>query len=60
MSETMVGLRFGLLTVVTRAGTSRSCKALWSCQCDCGSVTLVTTSALRSGRPLESLEGRRS
>lgn len=49
LKDTMVGMRFGLLTVTDRAGTSRSGKALWVCRCDCGSESRVITSALRSG-----------
>lgn len=44
-----VGFRFGRLTVLSRAGTSASGKALWTCKCDCGRETAVETSRLRNG-----------
>lgn len=45
----LVGQKFGRLTVLKRAGSTAQQKALWSCSCDCGGVTTVTTGALRSG-----------
>lgn len=35
----MVGERFGRLTVLEYAGTSKHRKAMWICKCDCGNIT---------------------
>lgn len=44
-----VGLRYGRLTVVKRAGTDNLKKPLWECLCDCGVTTFVNSSSLGSG-----------
>lgn len=44
----LVGQKFGLLTVESRAG-SQGNKATWNCVCDCGGSNVVTTGNLRSG-----------
>ena len=41
--------RFGRLTVVSREGANAAGKVQWHCVCDCGRVTLSSTSNLRSG-----------
>lgn len=43
------GQRFGLLTVVERAGSAGGF-ALWKCRCDCGREIIVPGSRLRQGR----------
>ena len=51
----LIGLRFGFLTVIQRAGSSqgRTTKALWRCQCDCGNTVVRESQYLRSKhRPL--------
>lgn len=35
----LTGQRFGMLTVIEHAGTSKNRKALWICKCDCGCIT---------------------
>ncbi len=45
----LAGQRFGRLTVVERAGSSKQKEALWKCKCDCGNVTIVRSSSLRGG-----------
>lgn len=45
----ITGERFGRLTVVARADNSRSKKARWLCQCDCGKAVVVCTGSLNSG-----------
>jgi len=47
-AQDLVGRRYGLLTVVSRAGT-RDGHALWNCRCDCGGVKAVTTGMLNYG-----------
>lgn len=44
----LTGMRFGRLVVVSRAGTVKG-KATWNCQCDCGGVSVVPTTHLKSG-----------
>lgn len=43
------GQRFGLLTVIERAGSAEGF-ALWKCRCDCGREIIVASSRLRQGR----------
>lgn len=43
------GNRYGRLTVVCRAGSTKGGIARWLCQCDCGGKKVVTGSRLRSG-----------
>lgn len=38
-TQTMLGKRFGRLTVIEFAGVSRTRKSMWICKCDCGAVT---------------------
>lgn len=40
---------FGMLTVIERAGSDSRKEATWRCRCECGDVTIVTGSRLRSG-----------
>lgn len=47
--RSMVGLRFGLVTVLRQSGHSRSREAKWLCRCDCGVETVVNGSSLRRG-----------
>lgn len=42
------GNKYGLLTVSSYAGTKRRL-AMWHCSCECGSDTVVSGAALRSG-----------
>ena len=42
------GRRFGKLTVLRRT-TNRGNKTMWECECDCGSVTVVSGSNLVQG-----------
>lgn len=48
----MTGKRIGYLTVIERDGSDRRGHPLWKCQCDCGTMTYITGSNLRSGRVL--------
>ena len=48
-AEDLKGLRFGRLIVKRRAGTTEDRKALWRCKCDCGKLTTVRSSDLKSG-----------
>lgn len=44
----MVGQRFGKLTVIEQSKDECGC-VKWVCQCDCGNITVVRGSSLRSG-----------
>ena len=48
----LTGQKFGRLTVIARAGTTktRDKSATWLCKCDCGNTSIVKGSRLRSGR----------
>ena len=47
--ESLVGRRFGKLTVIERDGTNKHRQALWKCACSCGNEIVLSTSALKSG-----------
>lgn len=44
------GMRFGWLTVNEYVGSDSYGNARWDCTCACGNHTVVTSTALRSGR----------
>lgn len=44
-----IGKRYGMLTVLEFDHVSKSHNAYWKCMCDCGMVTVVNGSYLRSG-----------
>ena len=46
----MTGIKFGRLTVISKAESDKRGEARWSCRCDCGENTIVNGSHLRSGR----------
>lgn len=48
-AKDLKGQRFGMLTVVKRAGTNKHRKALWRCKCDCGKMTTVSSVDLVTG-----------
>ena len=45
----LVGEKFGLLTVVSRAENNKWNKARWNCVCECGNTTTVLSNYLRLG-----------
>ena len=48
-AKDITGQRFGILTVMKRAGTNKHRKALWKCKCDCGRTTVVSSVDLVTG-----------
>lgn len=46
----LYGMRFGRLTVTSRAEPSRAGKSRWHCVCDCGGFTVSVGSSLVSGQ----------
>ena len=46
----MTGKRFGKLLVREWAGTAPNRQALWLCECECGSTSIVNGSQLRQGK----------
>ena len=42
----LTGMKFNMLTVISRAENAKSGKARWNCLCDCGKMTIVTGSNL--------------
>lgn len=45
----MIGKRFGMATVIERAGSNRQNEACWKCICDCGNTFITRGSNLRTG-----------
>ena len=45
----LIGRRFGKLTVISFAGTTKHNMAKWNCKCDCGNKTIVSSNCLVSG-----------
>jgi len=50
MAADLVNERFGRLRVVARATNTKTGKARWLCECDCGGEKTTTTGALRNGK----------
>ena len=44
----LTGQRFGRLVVLEYAGQTGK-RSMWKCRCDCGNITVVRTSSLKSG-----------
>lgn len=49
-SKSLVGKRFGMLTVISDSGEKQGTAKLWVCKCDCGKIKNVRTDALTSGK----------
>ena len=45
----LIGERFGKLTVICEQGKTKSQNILWKCKCDCGKEVVVNGSYLRNG-----------
>jgi hypothetical protein len=56
----LIGLRFGLLFVLRRAGSSPDRHSTWTCLCDCGTTVVVRGDKLRSGDVVSCGHYRRS
>jgi len=48
-SPSLIGLRFGKLTVLERVGKSKRRYSLWLCLCDCGNKKYIQSSKLKNG-----------
>jgi hypothetical protein len=48
----LTGQRFGRLTVISYAGTTKKGRATWQCKCDCGNNTTVMASHLKTGHTI--------
>ena len=46
----LTGQTFNRLTVIHRVKNNKHGKACWECKCKCGTVTIVPTGAIKSGR----------
>jgi hypothetical protein len=46
----ITGRRFGRLVVIGLAGSTKQDLLKWECRCDCGKVTIVVGTSLRSGK----------
>jgi hypothetical protein len=49
MEKSIIGMKFGRLTVIGESGRSSNKAILWKCKCECGSITVATSTDLRSG-----------
>lgn len=45
----LTGMKFGRLTVIERAGSTKAGQARWRCKCECGNNTTVEASHLKRG-----------
>ena len=43
----LTGQRFGALVVLNATEERRNGQVIWSCQCDCGKITLMSTNQLK-------------
>lgn len=50
--EDLTGKRFGRLVVAGLCGHNKYGQAIWACKCDCGNISKVRGSDLRTGRTL--------
>lgn len=48
----LAGVRFGRLVAIREVGRTKNQRVIWECVCDCGNVTRVNTSNLRSGHTI--------
>ncbi len=48
-NETLVGERFGFLTVLSESSEKKRWNRCWLCRCDCGTEIVRTTTILRAG-----------
>lgn len=48
-NQNLIGVKFGMLTVIERCGLNNDKKRLWLCKCDCGNFKKYTTSHLKRG-----------
>lgn len=64
----LTGLRFGLLTVVSRTKSKNKSHTFWKCKCDCGNKPVVRGNLLTSGNnkscgcertPIKDITGQR-
>lgn len=46
----LTGQKFGKLTVIKRVGNDKFGLPLWECECECGSIAIVSGQRLREGR----------
>ena len=47
--KSLIGMRFGKLTVVERVENNKFGHVCYKCQCDCGGITIVDAANLRNG-----------
>ena len=46
----MAGKKYGKVTVLSYAGVSEDCRALWNCACECGKTFITRGKDLRQGK----------
>ena len=50
IKDDLTGKKFGKLTVIERVIDDSNKRTTWKCECECGNVTLATTSHLKNGK----------
>ena len=48
--KSLIGEKFGKLTVIAECGRSKARDIVWECECECGTHVFNTTHSLRSGK----------
>ena len=43
------GVKFGMLTPISKVGSHKKGYAIWECKCDCGNIVNVDSSSLKTG-----------
>lgn len=49
-TESLIGEKFGKLTVIDRISGTKDNRGKWICSCECGGQTITTTDKLKSGK----------
>lgn len=49
-SKSLIGNRYGSLTVISDSGQKQGTAKLWTCKCDCGNIVNIRTDSLTSGK----------
>lgn len=45
-SKNLLGMKFGILTVIEKIGKDKTGQLVWKCKCECGNITHLTSNSL--------------